>query len=93
MIPFYGAKWIWPEISQKKINSYCEFIKIIDIKKPQQADIYISANKDYCLWINGKFVSCGQYPDYPKRKSFDRIDITEFLREGKNKIAILAYNP
>ena len=90
---FEKSLWIWPKSSQEKINQYCQFIREIIISKPiKEAYFYISSNKDYNLYINGSFVSFGQWTDYPNMKSYDKINITEFIKENSNKICIEGYN-
>ncbi len=90
---FENALWIWPKASQEEINQYCQFIHKITVKKPiKEAYFYISANKDYNLYVNGKFIAFGQWPDYPTLKSYDKLDVTDYITEGENRICIEGYN-
>ena len=84
---FKKAQWIW--IPEKKINQYVEFYKEFEYSGGK-ALFYISSKTDYVLYINGKFVNCGQYGDFPELKSVDVIDGSDYLNIGLNKIKILA---
>ena len=87
-----NAKWIWCKETATLPNQYCEFIKEINIKSVENSKIYISATSDYELFVNGSFVASRQYGDYPDNKSYDTLEIGDFLKVGKNKIAVLGYN-
>ena len=57
-------------------------------KKISSAKIYISADDYYKLYINGKFVGQGPAPAYHFQYNYNVIDITGFLIQGENTIAI-----
>ncbi len=80
------AKWIWLKDGQTA-DSHAEFFVPLDFLG-KKAEIRISADSDYTLYVNGNFVSCNQYRDFPFYKIYDNIDITAYLREGENAIAI-----
>ena len=85
------AKWIWPE-GKYDVNEYADFICEFDVSEiSKNSNIKISVDSEYVLYINGEFVSVGQYSDFPENKKFDEIDIANYLKIGKNKIAITAY--
>ena len=50
--------------------------------------IYISADDYYKLYINGKFAGQGPAPSYHFEYNYNVIDITEFLKQGENTIAV-----
>lgn len=53
--------------------------------------LYYSAD-DYCkVYINGAFVSCGPAPSYPFRMRYVRENITRYLHQGENRIAVHSY--
>ncbi|MBR2353808.1 MAG: family 78 glycoside hydrolase catalytic domain [Clostridia bacterium] len=58
------------------------------VKKPADAKIYISADDYYKLYINGSFVGQGPAPAYRFRYNYNVIDLTDFLREGENTLAV-----
>jgi hypothetical protein len=51
----------------------------------------ISADDYYKLYINGRFVAEGPTPSYPRSYFYNEIDITPFLSEGENTIAVHTY--
>lgn len=52
------------------------------------AKIYISADDYYKLYINGKFVGQGPAPSYHFSYNYNEIDVSKYLVEGKNLIAV-----
>ncbi len=80
------AKWIWLKNGQM-VDSHADFFIPLNFSG-KKTEIKLSVDSDYTLYINGKFVSCNQYRDYPFYKIYDEIDITEYLNEGENAIAI-----
>ncbi len=61
--------------------------------RPGHAELLITADSRYRLWINGRFVAAGRRARYPWRQSVDRIDVTPFLRPGANTMAVQVYQP
>lgn len=57
----------------------------------EKALLYISADSDYAVYLNGKFINCGQYDDFPENKVYDVLDLSESLQNGKNVLAITVY--
>ncbi len=53
--------------------------------------IRITADDYYKLYINGVYVGQGPAPAYPEHYYYNIIDITPFLREGKNILAVHLY--
>ena len=92
----WKGKWITSEYSQSKTNSWLCFQKIVDLPaldgKPVYADIAVDSK--YWMWINGKMVvfegGLKRGPN-PRDTYYDHVDITPYLTEGKNSIAILMW--
>ncbi len=57
-------------------------------KTAASAKIYISADDYYKLYINGRFVAQGPAPAYHTAYNYNTLDVTEFLLEGENLIAV-----
>lgn len=53
--------------------------------------IYISADDYYKLYLNGRFVCQGPAPGYPFHYYYNKVDITEYVHEGENTIAVHTY--
>ncbi len=86
---FEKAKWIWVD-GENAPDTYGEFYNEFDWQG-EKAVCRISADSDYTLFINGKYVASNQYGDFEWYKSYDSLDITKYLQKGKNSIAILVW--
>ena len=84
------AKWIWT--GETGLCQFVEFSKVFDYTSGEQVFLEISAPTTYVVWLNGQYVFNGQYGDYDFYKVYDKIDVTAFVKEGRNVLAILAYN-
>lgn len=63
----------------------------VNTKKKFQVTLRITADDYYKAYINGSFVGQGPAPAYPEAYYYNRIDITPFVRPGKNIVAVHAY--
>lgn len=83
--------WIWNSCAEKK-NAYVNFFRDFEVNDiSEKAQIFICADSEYALWINGSFVSCGQYKDYPNHLCYDSLQIEKYLVKGKNTLLIEVY--
>ncbi|MBQ7387198.1 MAG: family 78 glycoside hydrolase catalytic domain [Clostridia bacterium] len=57
-------------------------------RKATKAQVYISADDYYKLYINGSFVAQGPAPSYHSAYNYNVIDVTEYLTAGENLIAV-----
>ncbi len=57
----------------------------------ERAELLITADDYYKLYINGVYVAQGPAPGYPGRYYVNRIDVLKYLRSGENVIAIDCY--
>ncbi|MCQ2433374.1 MAG: alpha-L-rhamnosidase N-terminal domain-containing protein, partial [Clostridia bacterium] len=60
-------------------------------KAPGKALISITADDYYKLYINGVFVTQGPAAGYPQHYYYNTVDVTEYLHEGENLIAVHTY--
>ncbi len=88
--PFLNAKWIWHN-DFHKTNVYLNFYQSLCAKKGKKYILYISADSNYALYINGKFFESGQFADYPEYKVYDELNVTDALCEGENQLHIVGY--
>lgn len=58
---------------------------------PTKAVLSVSADDYYKLYVNGTFVTQGPAPGYPFHYYYNDIDVTPYLRPGKNVIAVHTY--
>ena len=83
------AKWIWYPAGRTLQNTFVLFRKDIVLdKKPHKAIGWILADSRYRLFVNGKRIQWGPAPSDPRWQEADPIDLTAFLSEGKNVIAV-----
>ena len=87
---FITAKWIWVD-EKSAPDTYSEFYDEF-VWNGGNVNCLLSCDGDYTLYINGHYVASNQYGDYEWYKSYDNIDITPFLKKGKNSIAILVWH-
>jgi len=82
------AKWIWGDFPEEA-NQYADFIMDFELESVREdASFAVSVDKDYVAYINGVFVGCGQFHDYPEQKVYDEYAIKDFLKIGKNRLFI-----
>ncbi|GAA3405171.1 family 78 glycoside hydrolase catalytic domain [Paenibacillus hodogayensis] len=90
--PLNEAVWIWHPDGRDEANQYVEFRHAFELERADEtALLYISADTDYAVWLNGEFVDAGQYDDYPSRKAYDCIPIGSRLRQGANVLAVVVH--
>ena len=80
-----AAKWIWLAEGERK-DQYADFISEFDYS--DRAEMTISCDSNYIVYINGVMAAFGQYPDYPDYKVCDVIDVSPFLHPGKNSLLV-----
>ena len=86
------AKWIWLADCEE-VNSYVDFKASFDSLADKKTELDISVDGNYAVYLNGRFVDSGQYPDYPEYKVYDRLDVGAFLCRGKNELLIRTWWP
>ncbi len=73
-------------------NSIILFRKKITLEDPpQKAELKVTADDFYKLFINGVFVTEGPAPAYHFRYRYDTVDIKKYLKIGENTFAFLTY--
>ena len=80
-----NAKWIWlhdEEVKDEHVQFYDEFVL-----RENYAVIKVSCDTNYVLYVNGRLVATGQYSAYPDMRIYDEINISQFVKTGKNVIA------
>lgn len=89
MTPFQYAKWIFADTEVCE-DLYTEYIDTLP-KGNVQTILYISADTDYTLRINCKYVASNQYGDFEHYKIYDELPIGEYLIENENLVEITLY--
>lgn len=87
-----NAEWIWCGNYSGEVNQYAAFRCVFTAKNTGTAQLYISADWDFVVKVNGVEIGMGQFPDYPDQKTVSMFEIPN-LCVGKNVISIEAYAP
>lgn len=85
-----AAKWIWHDTRLKE-DVYCDFFDTYSYNSGS-VKLMISADSNYCVYLNGEYAASGQYPDFPHYKVYDEIDLTAFSRAGVNHLAVVVWH-
>ena len=90
MKAFEKSRWIWLADGEG-CDQYAEFVDEVEYDGGD-AVLRISCDSDYAVFINGSYVSSGQYGDFDHYKIYDEIDISSSLKKGKNDLKIIGYH-
>ncbi len=92
---FGSSKWIW--VYGQNGNALDQRVQarhsVLLNKVPNFAEIRITADALYVLYVNGQYVTRGPARGLHGSWPFDRVEITPYLREGKNTLAAMVYQP
>lgn len=91
-----GTVWIGSEHAFDLQEAYLRFRSPTGWeleRKPRRAELLITADSRYKLWINGTFVSRGPARCWPHAQIVDRLDVTDFVQAGRNTLAVQVYQP
>ena len=87
---FQKAKSVWAE--DTTVNQYLNFHQLFETEKDGSLRLHIRCHSNYVVWVNGRMIGFGQYPDYEEYKVADCLEIpAAVLRRGGNILAVLAY--
>lgn len=76
------------------VNKWVLFRKIITVDKaPKTANIKITCDGRYQLFVNGNLVARGPSRASPHFMRYDEIDISQHLQVGENILAVLVHSP
>ncbi|MBG7630579.1 MAG: alpha-L-rhamnosidase N-terminal domain-containing protein, partial [Bacteroidetes bacterium] len=83
----WEAQWIWmPDNIESDVMLARRSFDLKELSK--EAILRISASSKYELYVNGKGVCQGPARSAPHHQSFDILDISSVLKNGKNTIAV-----
>jgi hypothetical protein len=60
---------------------------------PENAELFITADSRYKLWINGQFVARGPARCFPESQAVDRLEVSAYLHAQDNVVAAEVYQP
>lgn len=79
------ARWIWFPSARTLPNTFVLFRKTLTLKqRPRRATGWASGDSRYLFSANGKRVQWGPSCCDPRTLDADPLDLTEYLREGRN---------
>lgn len=92
--PLTRATWVWPEAYMYLYNHFAQFRHDFELcEVPDTAPLFLTADKGYRLYINGRYVCRGPARGYQSHWPYDEVDVREYLRTGHNWFAVEAYTP
>ncbi len=87
------ASFVWSDETGEGRNQYLYFRYDLNISNDiKEARIHLYASSRYHLKINGSFVNFGPLRSFPASPVYDSYDISSYLREGQNVIAVKVMN-
>ncbi len=84
-------KWIWQN-NYDRDDEYVDFVDFFDGEVGHEFLLDISVSCDYIAYLNGIKVGYGQYRDYVHYKIKDTLDLTPYIKTGKNRLCIIGYH-
>lgn len=84
-----AAEWIWCR-GDARPNQYAHFLQDFSVNK-QNAVLYIAADMNYAVFVNGRYVPGFAYSDYPECRSVDTLDLSAYLQAGSNRLCVVGY--
>jgi len=89
--PDWTASWIWA--ARDKYDGYNDTVearKTFDLPEPGTATLRITADTVYRVYVNGEWANDGPGRAWPEHYQYDIIDVTPYVRAGKNEIRVIA---
>ncbi len=83
------AKWIWID-RDNLADAYADFEFNVDYRG-KNAVLELSCDGNFAVYANGELAGFGQYPDFPHYKILEKVDLTDYLKDGNNKITITVW--
>lgn len=86
---FSQAKWIWIH-GENKPDEYAEFLFDFQGDTTKKYTLFLTADSNYNVYLNGQLVGFGQPTDYPHYKIYDGFSF-ENVRSGANTVKIVVW--
>lgn len=80
-----------PVLDPSLQNRHILFRRQFELPAAASAEIFITADDYYKLYVNGVFVNQGPTPSYSFHYWYNRIDLSAYVRPGRNTIAVHTY--
>jgi len=72
-------------------NRHVVYRRHVTLKKDDAHILKITADDHYKLYINGRFVTEGPFPIYPKYYEYAELDVSDYIKDGENVFAVHCY--
>jgi hypothetical protein len=83
------ARWIWAPGDPAPRNAVMYFRRTFDLQAvPAQADLHISADSRYILYVNGRRLGFGPARNYQYNYQYDTYPVAPYLAAGRNVAAV-----
>ena len=69
-----SSSWIWMD-GAADVNCYLQFLTEFQATGADPLELFISAEGQYAVFLDGDYWPSTQYPDFPHRKSVQKIEI------------------
>jgi len=87
------SRWIWLPVVPEVVNHFVEFRRVFQLPRvPSVAELLLTVDSDYQLFVNGEEVWGRQFSDYPERRSVNCHEVAALLRPGANVLAVRCYH-
>lgn len=84
------ARYIWNDPQGEGRNRYVLFRRSFRLEQaPREGTLYLFADTRYRLLVNGRTVCHGPGRFYCSKPEYDAVELTPYLREGENAIAVM----
>lgn len=94
MRPPAGAFWIGSAHPFDLHECYLDFRAEFELPAGLgSAELFLTADSRYRLWINGRLVGRGPERSWPSAMAVDRRDVSSSVRAGRNTIVVEVYCP
>ncbi|MDZ7290842.1 MAG: glycoside hydrolase family 78 protein [candidate division KSB1 bacterium] len=86
------AHWIWLAQEKNLPNSFLRFRRTFRVETHRNATLHITASARYNAYVNGHYLGQGPPRAWPQHYQYDLYDLTPYLQEGENVLAILVHH-
>jgi hypothetical protein len=91
---WHGAKWIKPRRTRSGPSARYFLARHefdLTVQGMMAAEVHVAADSDFRLYCNGRLVGQGQPRCTTVRVPYRSYDVTSYLREGRNCLAVAVY--
>ncbi len=91
MTSIESSRRIWCAGSDENAkDTFMRFRGECTVPAAADAELLVSADTEFTLFLNGKRIPASQFPDYPEEKTFARIPVR--LNRGRNVFCVLVWH-